>query len=83
MAYELARQSQLNIVAIESDPHKVRVALDYLLNAGLYGSRVSVTSWQYSELPDYFANLIVSDGLVRGEPLGAPVEEILRVLRPA
>ena len=83
LAYELARQSQLNIVAIESDPHKVRVARDYLLKAGLYGSRVSVTSWQYSELPDYFANLIVSDGLVRGEPLGAPVEEILRVLRPA
>jgi outer membrane protein assembly factor BamB len=83
LAYELASQSQLNILAIEPDPNKVRVAREHLLHAGLYGSRVTIASWQYGGLPDYFANLVVSDGLIRGEPLRAPVEEILRVLRPA
>jgi outer membrane protein assembly factor BamB len=88
LAFELARRTELEIVGIEDDPKKVEKAKKNLDAAGLYGSRVVVEQWDLSSLPDYFANLIVSDrmiasvGAMPASPLHAPIEEISRVLRP-
>ena len=65
LAYELARQTDLQIVGLERDPAKLAVARSRLEDAGLWGSRVVVEPWDLQTLPDYFANLIVSDGMLR------------------
>jgi outer membrane protein assembly factor BamB len=77
LAYEIAKRSNLQIVGIERDPAKLRRARQRLDKAGLYGSRVSIESWEDAELPDYFANLIVATG---SEP---PSDDLSRMLRPA
>ncbi|MFT4639408.1 MAG: outer membrane protein assembly factor BamB [Verrucomicrobiales bacterium] len=79
LAYELASQSELSIVAIESDPNKIRAAREKLDAAGYYGSRVIIEDWEHTELPDYFANLIVSGS----DSVSASAEETYRTLRPA
>ncbi|MCB7129297.1 MAG: PQQ-binding-like beta-propeller repeat protein, partial [Candidatus Brocadiales bacterium] len=82
LASELAKRTELKIVGIEADREKVEAAKNRLDEAGLYGSRVVVEPWELSTLPDYFANLIVSDEmLISGEIEGSP-EEMFRVLKP-
>jgi outer membrane protein assembly factor BamB len=82
LAYELAKQTEMKIVGIEDDPKKVEKAKNALDAARLYGSRIVVEQWDLSSLPDYFANLIVSDKMITSDKLDAPIEEISRVLRP-
>ena len=82
LAYELARQTDLQIVGLERDPGKLAVARTRLQDAGLWGSRVVVEPWDVQTLPDYFANLIVSDGMLRTGETAASQEERNRVLRP-
>jgi len=84
LAWELARRSELKIYAIESDAAKVRQAQQRLLDGGLYGHRVVVhladpTNTFYS---NYFANLIVSDTLVRAGTLPTGTHQISRHLKP-
>jgi len=82
LAFELARHTELKIIGIEEEPKKVEEAKKRLDAAGFYGSRVVVEQWDLSSLPDYFANLIVSDELmISGRIKGSP-EEMFRVLRP-
>ncbi|HUT45236.1 MAG TPA: PQQ-binding-like beta-propeller repeat protein [Sedimentisphaerales bacterium] len=82
LAYELAKRTELKIVGLEKDPEKLAAARKNLDAAGLLGSRVVVEPWDMESLPDYFANLIVSDGmLITGESTGT-TEEGQRVLRP-
>ncbi len=83
LAYELAKASDLKIIGIEHDPAKRARARRNLQNAGLYGSRVVIEGWSYGELPDYFANLIVSDRMVLDGKTDAPFAELERILRPA
>ncbi len=84
LAAELARRSELKIVAVEADPKRRAAAREALLEAGLYGVRVSVHEDPGGELPygDWFANLIVSDGLLRGRRPLHSHEEVARLLRP-
>ena len=82
LAYELARRTELKIVGLEKDPETLALARKHLEAAGLLGERVAVEPWDMESLPDYFANLIVSDGmLLTGRTMGT-VEEGQRVLRP-
>lgn len=87
LAYELARLSDMQIVAVESDPARAQTARRKLDEAGLYGTRVSVLHvplGMEAKLPfaPYFANLVVSESmLLRGE-LPCSSEEVYRVLRP-
>ncbi|QDT91976.1 outer membrane protein assembly factor BamB family protein [Gimesia algae] len=75
LAYELARNSNLKIYCIEPDPAKVEQARQKLAQAGYYGHRVAVHQTELSPLPysRYFANLIVSDTLLKtGQIPGIP-----------
>jgi outer membrane protein assembly factor BamB len=82
LAYELAKRTELKIVGLEKDPSELAVARKNLESAGFLGSRVVVEPWDMESLPDYFANLIVSDGMIlTGETTGTS-EEGRRILRP-
>ena len=67
LAYELAARSELNIYAVEPDASKVAAARKALAAARVYGSRVTVYHGDVADIPysNYFANLIVSDTLLR------------------
>jgi outer membrane protein assembly factor BamB len=84
LAYHLARATDLAIIALQDDPAKARRARALLDEAGLYGVRVSVHCAASTELPygPYFANLIVSDGMLRTGEFAASATELHRLLRP-
>ena len=84
LAYELAKLTDLNIYAVESDPAKAAEARKLLDEAGLYGTRVTVLQRNLIEtkLPNYFANLIVSGASVKKGADCVPQKEIDRILRP-
>lgn len=44
LAYEIARQSELIVVGVESDPAKVVAAQNFLAERGVLGSRVTIVS---------------------------------------
>ncbi len=86
LAYELARQTELQVVVVEPDAAKAQAARRALSAAGLYGIRVSVHSGSVADLSygPYFANLIVSGSLLMDGTLpGEDAAELMRVLRPA
>ncbi len=86
LAYELAQQTELQVVVVEPDAAKAQAARHALNAAGLYGIRVSVHQGSVADLPygPYFANLIVSGSLLfDGKLPGDNASELLRVLRPA
>ncbi|TET23246.1 MAG: methyltransferase domain-containing protein, partial [Candidatus Aminicenantes bacterium] len=82
LAFELAKQSNMKIIGIEKDAKKVNTAKNRLDSAGLYGSRVVVEQWDFSTLPDYFADLIVSDEMMISGEIKCSSEEMFRVLKP-
>ena len=82
LAYELVKRSDLKVIGLESDPAKRKTARERLDAAGLYGSRIVVEPWPVSDLPDYFANLVVSDGMIASGSIDESPESIYRVLRP-
>ncbi len=83
LACELARRSELKVIAVDSDGGKVEAARKRIDGAGLYG-RVTVHHVDGDRLPytSYFANVVVSDGLLRGGQYPGNSKELLRVLRP-
>lgn len=85
LAYHLALHSNLKIVGIEEDPTKVATARRALDQAGLYGVRVSIHQGALTNLPygPYFANLIVSDRLLRTGQLPGDPAQVHQALRPA
>ena len=63
MAFQLAKQSQLRVIAVETDPAAVALSRAKLRQAGVYGARVTVHQVDsLNELPfvEGFANLVVS-----------------------
>jgi outer membrane protein assembly factor BamB len=83
LAEYLARKTSLNIVVVEHDAKRLQVIRARLMRAGLFGSRVTLLDAPYTVLPDYFANLIVSERAMFGEELDLPVDQLARVLRPS
>jgi len=84
LAFELARKTDLNIVAVDPDPKNVARARKRLADAKLYGTRVTVflgtpAEWRF---PDYFATLIVSGRSVDGDDSVIDDAEIARLQRP-
>lgn len=84
LALELAKRTELFIYAIDSDPKKVAAAREKLTAAGLYGSRVMVlkADLEDTQLPKYFANLVVSSRSLEGELSPNALAEANRSLRP-
>ena len=82
----LHRQTELTVVAIDSDVALVKSLRERLFQRGVYGDRVSVHLVEPGPLPfaDYFANLVVSTrGLAGKQEQRWSESELQRVLRPA
>ncbi len=84
LAYELARQSRLQVVGLEHDAKKVSSARTQLLQSGLYGARITILEWDGKQLPftPYMANLVVRDGGLSGGKVSCSGAAIKRILRP-
>jgi len=83
---EAARQSQMDVIAIEPDAGKVMQLREKLDDAGLYGSRVSIlhSDIEFADLPPYVAALVVVEDLaaVGLDEDARTVEDIYELLRP-
>jgi outer membrane protein assembly factor BamB len=65
LLYQLVSQSELHIIAVDSDPGKIEAVRRRLDEAGKYGMRVSIHFGDITtvQLPPYMANLIASEDL--------------------
>jgi outer membrane protein assembly factor BamB len=82
---ELARQTDLNLVAIEPDAGKAREVRDWLRSVGIPCKRVSVPVGDESfPLPPYLASLMIAEKFPRaGQRLtSSTVRKLFEVLRP-
>lgn len=80
-AFDLAKQSELMVILIETDLDKAQTAREILSQAGAYGSRINVRIVDdYAQLPitPNFANLI----LVPNELQAESFKTLLYILRP-
>ena len=79
LVLELVKRTDLQIICVDPDLKNIEQARKTLDVAGVYGIRSSIHRASFKKLSyvDYFANLIV----VRER--NVPIEEILRLLRPA
>lgn len=83
LAEFLVKQTQLNVVVMEQEANRRQTIRARLMKSGVLGSRVIVLGGAYGDLPDYFANLILSERVMLGEEVNLPVNELARVLRPS
>ncbi|MBN2375646.1 MAG: methyltransferase domain-containing protein [Sedimentisphaerales bacterium] len=85
LAYEIAKRSDLRILAFEPNSQNVAQAREFLDQAGIYGKRITVLERDLSTLDfrDYAANLIVSDNMIAQGNCPGTAAEMFRVLRPA
>lgn len=79
LAYEIAKRTDFKVVGIGNNIESAREKLDA---AGLYGFQVIIQPWALSELPDYFANIVVSEKMLLSGKTDHSSEDIYRVLRP-
>jgi len=82
LACQLVRRTDLKVVALARDAAAAEAARRRLDAAGVYGVRAAVLVADVADLPDYFANLIVSSAALTGRPAAAAREQIARVQRP-
>ncbi|NNE90153.1 MAG: PQQ-binding-like beta-propeller repeat protein, partial [Verrucomicrobiales bacterium] len=85
LAIELSNRTDLFIYGIDSDAENIKLARKNAIAAGVYGSRVMFFQADPADndLPDYFANLVVSStSISEGELLENAAAEANRVLRP-
>lgn len=84
LAYELARQSELVIYAVEPDAEKAASSRKALDRAGIHATRITVVNAPTNDMPfsNYFANLIVSDSMLLTGQLPADPDKVSRHLKP-
>jgi outer membrane protein assembly factor BamB len=84
LAYALAKQTDLEIIAVDEDAANVAAARTALDHAGLYGTRVTVLEIdpEDTRLPNYFANLVVSGRSTRHGESAVAGSDWRRSLRP-
>lgn len=84
LASELAKRSQLQIYVVEKDSQQVAAARQRLRHAGLYGTRITFVEGDLSQktLPNYFANLIVSESAIESGKLPGCAAELGRYVKP-
>ncbi|MEK6249117.1 MAG: PQQ-binding-like beta-propeller repeat protein, partial [Planctomycetales bacterium] len=83
LAYELAKQTELKIVAIDTDTARVQQVRRRLHEAGVYGKVTVHLIDNLDRLPytDYVFNLVIRDKLANN-PIEVPAAEIRRLVRP-
>src|SRR5262249_48187423 len=85
LVHQLARQSRMKVIGLESDIASVEQSRKALMETGAYGTRMEVLylkDLDTRQLPTAFANLIVSQrALTGGQPVGSAAEAA-RLLRP-
>ena len=85
LAYELAKRSNLYVLAVFRDAAKMAAARKSYNRAGLHATRI-FTHLQEEGKPlpftNYIADLIVSEGAVTGAPITADKVELERLLKP-
>ena len=84
LAYELSRHSTLRIYGIEPDADKAQASRDALDRAGLHGSRITILHADPDDMPvsNYFANLVVSDALIRHGRVPVKNDGWTRIVKP-
>ncbi len=84
LAYELAKRSELVIFGVDEDADRVKASRQALLKTGLYGPRLTVDHLDLSVIPygSYFANLIVSDSLLKTGVVPGDPKAVARHLKP-
>ncbi|MHC4402186.1 MAG: outer membrane protein assembly factor BamB family protein [Planctomycetota bacterium] len=84
LAWEIARRSELFVVAVDEDPAGAAEARTRLTEAGIYGQRVVVrqTTRDDPPYPPHFANLIVSEECLRTGRMPYPGQTVMRLLQP-
>lgn len=85
LAYRLAMQTDLYIVAVFADEQLAQLARRRFALADLHGSRIAV--WHGKPggrlpVPSRTADLVTSEATVDGGPLPAALEEVARMLKP-
>ena len=86
LAFELAKRTDMMIIGVDTDGAKIDAAAAKLIEAGVYGARVTVrkvASLDSLPFTKYMANLIVSDNLISSGQCQGSAVEMLRVLRPS
>lgn len=84
LVLELVRQSNLQVIGIESDASKVAAARQMLAEAGVHGTRATIHhgSLETAIYPDYFADLIVSSARLADRSAALDMAVIERLQRP-
>jgi outer membrane protein assembly factor BamB len=85
LAFELARRTELQVIAIAADADEAQRVCQNLDEAGLHGTRVTVLEVAPGEplpLPRYLANLVVSDSLLTTGKFSFTGDDVLRLVRP-
>jgi outer membrane protein assembly factor BamB len=85
LAFELAKNSQLQVIVVEQDAQRVAQVRKSLDQAGLYGARVSVLQGPLETLPfgPFLFNLITSERTLGDASLPTSYEQLVYCLRPA
>ena len=80
LAYALAKKSNLQIIAVESDARKVAKARELLNKAGLYGQRIAFFQMAADKLPftKNFADLVI----IGDSKLTATADQIVDFVKP-
>lgn len=79
---ELAAKSRFQFVALTSSARKAANLREALRQAGLLGTRAVVADWKLEDLPDAFADLVVSGDLAYPGNTRWTPEAIARVVKP-
>ncbi len=84
LVYEIAKKTNLKIVALSNNKNNVDKIRQFLDDAGLYGSRAVVFHGDINSipLPDYFANLIISQESLFSNGLNDVDNNIKRCQKP-
>jgi outer membrane protein assembly factor BamB len=84
LAIALAEKTRLQIYCLASTAEEVAAARHRLLDAGLYGVRVTVHQGDAKSVPygKYFADLVVSSGSLTRGPVDISADNPIAALRP-
>jgi len=85
LAYEILRQSELKVIAVEKDPAKIDQGRRLFNEAGIRSDRITLIQTGSEEVPlqKYVGNLVVDALALQTGRLPSDANEMFRLLRPA